>query len=147
MATNKTVILKGVGVSEEKEAVAAITPGDLIELTSADKFQRHSSAGGNAQRCFAMEDELQGKEISDDYSADDIVLARTMSNGDRVNALLTTSQTVVIGDKLESNGDGKLRKYVRNSSSGVDEAETIVAIAREAVTTTGAVARIDSEII
>ena len=128
-AGNKTITLKGSGISEEKYAAAAVSPGDLVELTSADKFQRHSESGGNAVRRFAIEDKLQGNEITEAYAIGETVFARAFSNGERVNAILAINQTIVIGDKLESNGGRKLRKYSRKSSSTVDVAESVVAVA------------------
>lgn len=37
MSTPNTIVLKGNGIRKEAQAAAAITPGDLVELTSADR--------------------------------------------------------------------------------------------------------------
>lgn len=116
---SNTVRLKNyLNVFEEWEAAAALTPGHLVELTSANKVQKHSTAGETAIPMFALEDELQGKEISDDYAADDPVQVWIPTRGDRVYALLANNENVAVGDFLVSNGDGTLKKYVPAEVSG-----------------------------
>ncbi len=150
----KSVILKRyLTIEEEKVAVAAITPGHLVELTSADKVQVHGTAEGNAQRMFAREDGIVGKTITDAYSADDRVPVVTLTPGDEVNAILAVSMTIVVGDFLASNGDGTLRKHVPVTGGFVAETditvvpEPIVGVAIEAVTTTATVSRIAVKVI
>lgn len=111
MAKNTIKLKKYVDIIEERNAVAAITPGMLIELTSADKYQAHSSAGGNASpTTVALEDELQGNGIDDNYAADNPVQAWIPQRGEQAYMILADGESVVIGDELESNGDGNLRK-------------------------------------
>lgn len=104
-------------VNEGIEAAAAITPGMLLELTSAGKVQAHSAAGQNALIMFACEDENQGKSIDDNYTAADKVKVWIPGRGDLVEAILVDGQNVAIGDFLESNGDGKLKKHVADVES------------------------------
>lgn len=122
-----------------KEALAdgAITPGHLLERTSAGKFKVHSSAGQNATRLFAIEDDLQGKEIGDAYATGARVSAHVFRTGDEVYALLADGQNVAIGDFLESAGDGTLRKHSASSASVVEYPEAVVAMALEAVDMSG----------
>lgn len=144
----KTVTVKSLYfVQKEALANAAITPGHLVELMSTGKLRVHAGAGQNAQRAFAIEDSLQGKEIGEAYSSSNQVLYRIYQRGDEVYAILTTSQTIVIGDFLESAGNGTLRKHSTDSAGVVEYPEAIVGIALEAKTTTSAVARILVEII
>lgn len=109
---SKTIILKGDGIRKEALANATITPGMLIERMSTDKFRAHATAAGNAQRLFAIEDDTQGKTIDDDYAAASRVYAEVMPRGAEIYALLNDGESVVIGDPLESAGNGKLRKHV-----------------------------------
>jgi len=134
MSTPNTILLKKY-VAKRQEAIAAgaITPGMLIERTSADKFQAHSSAGQPAARLFAIEDELQGNTISDAYSAADRVQAEVCDPGDMVYALLAAGENVAIGAKLESDGAGALQAYAAGSAGEVEYPASLVAIAREAV--------------
>jgi len=125
MAKNTIKLKKYVDIVEERAAVAAITPGMLLELTSADKFQAHSSSGGSAAPIIvALEDELQGNGIDDAYAASDRVQGWIPQSGEQAYMILADGENVAIGDKLESNGAGYLQKY----TSGV-----IVATALEAI--------------
>lgn len=149
-----SVILKRYNKIEiEKVAAAAITPGHLVELTSADKVQKHSVEAGNAVPMFALEDGLIGNGITTDIAADETCMVWIPQRGDEVYAILTTSQVVVIGDLLVSKGDGTLKKHVPESSDYYDATDVtvkplqIVAQATEAVTTTGAVGRIKVRIV
>jgi len=104
-------------IEEEYDAVAAITPGMILELTSAGKVQAHSSAGRNLLPMFACEDELQGKGVGDAYAADDKVKVWIPGRGDIALGILADGENVAIGDFLESNGDGKLKKHVADVES------------------------------
>jgi len=104
-------------VMEELDAYAAITPGMLLALTSAGKAQAHPNAGQNALPMFACEDELQGNDIDTAYAADDKVQVWIPGRGDIVLGILADGQNVAIGDYLESNGDGKLKKHVADVES------------------------------
>jgi len=105
----------------EKAANAAITPGMLIELMSTDKVRAHATAGGNViPIMFALEDELQGKDIDEAYAAADKVQCWIPRAGDVVLALLADGQNVSIGDALQSDGAGYLTKYVLESWESAD---------------------------
>jgi len=139
---HKTIVLKGDPLQKEKVAAGTITPGDLIERTSAGKVQRHSTKGGDAfPIMFAIEDSLQGNEIGDNYSTGDQVQFVCPRPGDEIYAYLAQGENVSIGDPLESDGDGKLRKHTTKTvaaSSAQELSETIysqpvVGIALEAL--------------
>jgi hypothetical protein len=118
-------------VIDEKDAAGTITPGMLIERTAADKVQAHSTSEGNAIPMFAVEDELQGNGINDNYSADDKVQCWFPVAGERVNAILVDGENVVIGDYLASNGDGYLKKHVADDSGSI-QTQAVVGRALEA---------------
>lgn len=149
MGEHRTITIMGDPVRKEYVAGGTITPGMLIKLGSAGTVTAHNDASGNAQKLFALEDELQGKEISQNYSSADQVLCGVFGRGDEVNAILATSQTIVIGDLLESAGNGYLQKHSPDpeESEARKVQEGIVAMALEAVTTTTAVSRIRAEIM
>jgi hypothetical protein len=69
---------------------------------------------------FAIEDENQGKGIDDAYAADARVVCWMPQRGDQVQAILADGQTIVIGDYLESNGDGTLKKYSPDTADSDD---------------------------
>jgi len=142
MAKNTIKIVKYLDVQMERVAAGTITPGMLLEYTSASKVQAHSTAGGNClPRAFALEDELQGNGIDDNYSADDQVACWITQPGEQVYAILADGENVSIGDALESNGNGYLKKHVADVESFESAEpgsitvypEQIVGIALEAV--------------
>ncbi len=112
MASN-TIVVKGVGIRKERIANAAINPGHLVEVMSTDKLRVHASAGGVAQRAFAVENEVFGDDRTTAYAALDNVLYEVLMQGQELYAKLAASApAIVIGDALESAGDGTLRKQV-----------------------------------
>lgn len=120
--------------ARDKEGIAsgAITPGHLLERTStADTVKVHATAGAKAQRLFAIEDEHQGKEISDAYSSADRVFFKTFQPGDRVHALIANGEAIAIGDWLVSNGDGTLKEADADSSGTIFE-QDVIGVAMEA---------------
>jgi hypothetical protein len=122
---------------EEIVAAGAITPGMLIEEGSAGTVVAHNSAGDTVLPMFALEDELQGNDIDDAYASGDPVQCWYPYRGDQVYALLKDGETIVVGDLLESAGDGYLQKYVAASAVGGVAPLSIVAQATEALDLSG----------
>jgi hypothetical protein len=119
MSTYRTVkIKKRSDAIEEIAAAAVLTPGMLLEQTSADTVQAHSTAGGNAAPIMvALEDELQGKGIGENFAATDKVQVWLPWPGDEFAGILADGQNVAIGDMLESAGNGYLQKHVADKES------------------------------
>lgn len=139
MAYNTITVRCHTVVREEAVAAGTVTPGMLVERTSADKFQAHSSAGGMHNATFAVEDDIQGDGIDTNYatSGDNTrVQANIFRRGDLVYALLADGENAAIGDKLVSNGNGYLKEATPDSS-GVAVEEHLVAFAREALDMSG----------
>jgi hypothetical protein len=109
---NKTIKVKKYSdVIEEFVAGGTITPGMLIEVNSSGAVIAATGAGELPM--FALEDELQGKGIDDDYTSTspaDLVQCWIPYRGDIVNAILKSNNKVVVGDGIASNGDGKVKK-------------------------------------
>lgn len=139
MARNTVKLKKYLDVIEEMLAHATITPGMLVEQLSTGKVQAQSTPGECDLPMVALEDELQGKGIDDNYAENDPVQIWVVQRGEIVNALLTTGQTVVVGDALTSTGDGTLKE--------ASYEDVVVAIAAEAVTTTSEVQRIAARFV
>ncbi len=127
----KTIILKGDGVRMEFIASGEIPPGSVLTITSAaaDTVTVHGSAQQNAAPLFAVEDDLQGKEIGDNYATGALVQANIMQPGDIVYAFVTNGQTAAKGGFAVSGGDGglaPLTAVATNSDGAFDEGgETI----------------------
>ncbi len=150
----KTVILKRYNnVQFEAIAHEAITPGSLVEVMSTGKIKNHATAQGNAIPYFVIEDAIMGKTIDDNVAQGDLARVMVAGRGDEVNAILATSQTIVVGDLLASAGDGTLKKFTaikcdsEASAGAVTTPLQAVAMALEAVTTTTATKRIKVRII
>lgn len=133
MAKNTIILKVRSNAFEEYTATAvAITPGYLLEITSAGLVKAHATDGGWALPMFAVEDQHQGGTITTAFEASaTIPLCWLPTRGDEVYALLADGETVVIGDKLISNGAGKLKKWVATSAGEL--IDYIVGIALEAV--------------
>lgn len=135
--TPKTVILKG--EPQVAEAVmatsAAIKPGHLIELTSAGTVRKATTTGFGAQvnrnagALFALEPGWRGGDIDTAYANGDTVTYTVAKPGDEIYAFLQDAENVVIGQALQSAGDGSLE--------AVDSDGFAIAVALEAVNTTG----------
>jgi hypothetical protein len=123
--TPKRIHLTGSGRIEEGTAGGSITPGHLIQLNSSGNLVVHATAGGPAEKAFALEDALQGKEIGDAYSSGNRVSYVLAAPGDVVYAFLAAGQNAAVGSYLTSNGNGALKV-----ASGTD---TRLAVALEAL--------------
>jgi hypothetical protein len=101
----------------------------LIYITStADTVAKHNHDSGPVHPpMFALEDELQGKTIYDDYATGDRVQCWIPQRGEEVLALLVDGEHVEIGDRLASKGTGWLKKHDADSL----HEEEVVAIAME----------------
>lgn len=118
----KTIILKtsdGGIIRKEAEASGAITPGDLVEFGGANELQRHSTINGTARKAFALENDLVGLGIDDDYASGDVVQYGLFRSGEEVFALLAYGQSVSKGDPLVSDGAGKLKALAGSAPSRV----------------------------
>lgn len=120
----KTIQLKGGGQRKERPANAAITPGMLLEVindSSTAKVDVHGVVGGNAVPMFALEYDVIGRGIDTAYAADEDCMHLYPDRGSEIYGLLEFGETedaVVVGDPLESAGDGTLRKH---TAQAVDE--------------------------
>lgn len=127
-------------VLERLANAAGIIPGDLLEVNSTNKLLVHNSAGAVAERMFALPDLPVAGDIDTSYASGDTVRAGVFHAGQRVNArLAAAAPAVVIGDFLESAGDGTLRKViptvVLTDNSGGAATDTIAAITAEVIVT------------
>lgn len=130
--------------SPVKEALAGgtITPGFLIAYTSTGTVVVHPDAGKDACALFAIEDDLQGKGISDNYSSGNNVRFRMFQPGDIVFAYLANGQNVTRHAMLESNGAGYLRVHTASSAGVVEYPKAIIGEALESVNASGGASRI-----
>ena len=108
MSEAKTIHLVGDYRRNEKIAVEALSPGHLLELTSADKVQKQSTANVAVERLVAIEDVLQGKTITQAYAIDDLVSHNVEDAGAEAQVFIKAGEDLAIGDKVAPAGDGTL---------------------------------------
>ena len=141
MAYNTIKVKKYSDVIEEMVASAAVTPGMLLIIENTGTVKAHNQADKDVFPIFALEDELQGKGIDDAYAANDPVQCWIPYRGDIVNAILADGETVVIGDALTSDGEGRLKKHVTDTGASAVPwtvyPEQIVGYATEALDLSG----------
>lgn len=121
----KTILIGGCGIQREAKAAAIIRPGHLVALNATLELIPHGEAGQEAQSAFAVEYDLTGRGIADNYAIGDQVVYHILPEGSRVNALIAANVTTALNSKLSSNGDGTLKL-----AAATDE---VLAIARAVV--------------
>lgn len=133
----RTILLKGDGVYKEAAAGGAITPGHLITYETDGEVAVHAGAALNAFPMFALENDVVGKGIADAYATGDRCYFVVPQRGAEVAALVKHGEpAIVIGDLLESNGDGTLTKTTAPTVA-IGNVRHIVARALEAVDNSG----------
>jgi len=139
----RTIVIKGKDRCIFKEGVAAgaITPGHLLEGLPA-ALLAHATAAGTALPMFAVEDELQGKEISEDYPTADNVRYAVCPAGTEV-AAIADATGVTAGDVVESNGDGTFQVVATSAATADTSRHSVVG---RALTTAAAGARFTLEV-
>lgn len=93
-------------VTHEADAAVILTPGEFVTFDSSGDFAL--PAAGDTLKMIVVEDDLQGKEITEDYAATNRVRAFVMQPGSVVQAILTDGQDVPIGRELELDANGTL---------------------------------------
>jgi len=131
----KKIVLEATGAEKYggAPADATITPGDLIEITSTG-VKRNARAGDTAEAMFAVDAAEQNRGIDSDYVAGEDVPTVVAGKGAVINALLAANApAVVVGDRLESKGDGTLRKVLGAARAKVTLGTGNAAVEFEAV--------------
>jgi len=114
-----TILIKGEHIRKEVEATGVVTPGMQVSLVGA--------AGGGARKAFALENDLIGGGVDDDYAIGTVIQTGVMPPGAEVYALLGASENVAKGDPLQGDGAGAL------VALGTGDEPNTIAFAAEAV--------------
>jgi len=112
----------------EADAAGVIRPGQLLRINVDGDVIPHNIVLGQAERCFALEDALQGRAITTDYASGERVSTVFSAPGDEIYAWLAVGESVVPGDFLGSDGFGHLQVA---DESGLTQAVDSVAVALE----------------
>ena len=125
----KTITVLGNDLVVRREGIAAsiITPGHLLEGPDA-ALAEHSVAAGTAVRKFAVENDIVGNGIDDDYAAADTVLYGVFPAGTKVYAIAGTGG-VTAEDIVESDGGtipGALRTQAASAATAQSSRNSVV---------------------
>ena len=130
-----TILLRGEPNRFQRDAASQVTPGMLIELTSSNTVQPHSTADGRQARMVAVEQEFVGDGIEHVYKSGEAVQINVFRPGDVAFMHLADGEDASTGNYLASNGDGKLK--VETSAGTGDLEGSLVALALEDVDMSG----------
>lgn len=106
-------------IKDELNAAGTISPGMLCEVTTSGTVQAHSTEGGRAERCIALEDAEQGKGVDTNYSSGAPVQMALGMPGEVFNMLMALGEDGAPGLPVVSAGDGTLKCLDNVSSAGV----------------------------
>lgn len=126
--------IQGKGDFRHEEALASgsITPGMLLEQTSAAAatVKAHATEGGIAERLIAVENALAGETVDDVYLTTELVQYHVVAPGAEVQVLIESGSNVSIGEKLLSSGLGT---FIPNGDEASGSEANVLAIALEAL--------------
>lgn len=137
--------INGQSVHDEalSAAASAIKPGHLIEELAAGTVQEHSGTALNAQKLFALTDLTLGATIDDAYAVAALVRYGAFNTGQEVfGRVAVGSVAIVIGDALQSNGDGTVEKLATDTATDDTQRDSVVGYAREAIDNSGGSAEV-----
>lgn len=132
--------INGEPVNNEALAAAATTikPGHLVEELAAGTVQEHSTAATNAQRLIALTDTPVGGTIDDVYAVGTTVRYGAFNQGQKgFLRLAASAAAIVIGNALQSAGDGTVRIQTAAAATADTARDSLVAYAVEAVDNSG----------
>lgn len=138
--TPKTILLSNCyALQREGKTAGVVRPGMLLNIRNQAAIVAHNEAGQECQVAVAVENDLVGKGIDDNYANPEQIRYVILGDGERFFGIIDENQNIVAGDLLSSSGDGTLREAVN--------VDFVIGIARTgAVTGAAATARIVVEV-
>lgn len=116
-----------------------IFPGHLVVLDGSGEWVGNTTQGGAVGFCIADMNTIEQKNVTDALTVGQDHKAFVPEVGCTYNLVLATSQTIAKGAALTSSATAGLVEAATTTGATVDQ---VLFIAEEAVTTTGATARI-----
>lgn len=111
MVTYNTIRLTNYStVQKELKCAEAIVPGMLAKRNTDGEAIKHDASAQYPVPMYLFEDELQGNGIDTQVESGEPGQFIIPNRGDVIQAILADGEDVSIGDLLESNGDGSLKK-------------------------------------
>jgi hypothetical protein len=138
--TNNVIIQVGNPLIKEALVSGALLPGMLVRQTNAttDTVAVHAVEGGTAQIAVLLEDDLQGKGVTDAYTTATRGRYGVFKRGEEFLGRLAAGNNLAAGAALASNGDGYLKATDVADSSGGLGGEFVVGYLRVACNATSA---------
>jgi hypothetical protein len=115
-----------------------ILPGHLVVLSSGE-WVGNTTQGGAAGICIADMNVIEQKSVTEALTVNDTAKAFVPEIGCTYNVVLATSQTILLGSPLTSSATAGQVEIAVVTGATPDQ---VLFVAEEAVTTTGATARI-----
>ena len=130
------------GNSIHSEALAAsgsaIKPGHIVEETTSDEVQEHSTVAGNAQKLVALTNLSTAKTIDDVYVVGEIVRFGAFHSGQEAYLRVAAGSVAIVkGDPLQSNGDGTVEELATDADTDEGARNSIIAYALGAIDNSG----------
>lgn len=124
--TPKTIRLDSqFGVQREGILGGVVRPGMLLNVRNPAAIVAHNEAGQECQCAVAIENDLVGKGIDDNYASGERVRYHVLKDGEKFYGIIDESQNIAVGDLLSSSGDGTLKEAAAT--------DFVLGIARSAV--------------
>lgn len=95
-------------------ASETIRPGHLVDRfnnAGIHRWRKHATASIAVAKAVATEQAMLNQGVDDDYAAGDLMEVSILSPGASAWMFIASGQTIVVGNKLESAGDGTLKIF------------------------------------
>lgn len=134
-----------------KESIAqgVITPGNLLQKNAGGSVSRHSNAGENTQRMFALQNLADAEGIDVEYIDGETTRYVYAKSGWEVYATVVNGTAAIAsGAALQSNGGGNVATLAVSAATSELQRDSIVGYALESVDNSGgaSVVRIKIEV-
>lgn len=146
MADNpRLILLTGENIRQDEGVVAAantLIPGNILNINSSGDLINHATAGLSAHPlrvCTEALNTLRGLGVETTYAAASRASWAAVPSGTVLHlSLATDAAAIVIGNYLESDGDGTVRVRTVDATTDDTQRDSTVAQALEAVDNSGA---------
>ena len=116
---SEAIVLIGNPERKEDVAVAAFSPGHLLEFSGAG-VRKRATAAIKTRMAIAVENELRGGTINDAYAVNDRAYYVIPKAGESCQVRLAAAATAIVkGDFLEPAADGTFRKLAAGVAQAV----------------------------
>lgn len=128
-------------ITREAKIAAAqtISPGSIVVLNGSGEWVLNTTQGGAAGFCIADMNVIEQKSVTEALTVGQNSKAFVPEVGCTYNLILADGQTIAVGDALTTSATGGQVEEATLTGATVDQ---VLFIAEEAVTTSGATARI-----